>query len=134
VICPCCGATQPKMNPMRFPMPPDLVLTWNQLHFVEKKLMAALYLDHLRQPYRDWRALLLADHARMRYRQVHNALRRLKACGWVQHVSRGVYRITDNALGRMAWLPPKLTQMKIVNKVEPVAATDPAQDPAQETP
>ncbi len=116
VICPTCGHTQPKMS--RYPVPADLKLSWNSLQWIERMLMAALYLDHKRQPYRDWKPLPLAEYAHMTYRQVHNALRRLKACGWVHHVRRGVYRVSDEGLDRMKWVPAKYTQKKIASAQE----------------
>lgn len=123
VPCPTCGHILPKMS--RYPMPADLVLPWQRLQYIERRLMAACIIDHRRQPYREWRPMFMAETGNMKYRQVNNALRRLVPCGWVQRVSRGVYRITSYAAETLAWTArPHWTLTKIANTAQAPGTED----------
>lgn len=114
VPCPTCGHLLPKLS--RYPMPEDLQLPWGRLQYPERRLMAACIIDHRQQPYREWRPMYMAERGNMKYRTVCNALRRLVPCGWLQRVSRGVYRITPYAVESLEWTHrPRWTITKITD-------------------
>lgn len=111
VPCPTCGHIMPKIS--RQPITASLQVHWDNMIFIERKLLAACLREHRLQPYQTWRCLPMAQKAFMDYRQVMNAIRRLVPTGWLQRVSRGLYRITPHAVAQLAWVHPRWT----INKV-----------------
>lgn len=96
----------------------DLGLAWDEMIYIERRLVAACLLDHRRQAFREWRPMFMAEYGNMRYRQVQNALRRLVPCRWVERVSRGLYRLSLHAVESMAWVPPRCTITKLVGTAQ----------------
>lgn len=102
IICERCGRPLPRL---RTPIPDDLVLTWPDMQWMERRLMAGLYLDHIRPggrgQYADWKLKDMGLTCLMTFRQASNAVRRLVICRWLQRVSRGVYRLTPGAVEQL---------------------------------
>lgn len=122
VCCPTCGRALPKIS--RQPINQDLALVWDEMIYIERRLVAACLLDHRRQAFREWRPMFMAEYGNMRYRQVQNALRRLVPCRWVERVSRGLYRISLHAVESMAWVPPRCTITKLVGTAQDKGTED----------
>lgn len=122
VICIACQRPLPRIS--RQPMPTDLVLRWNEMQYIERRLLATLLVDHRRQPYREWRGMFVAELGNMKYRQVMNAIRRLAPTGWVHRVSWGLYRLTPYAVEQLAWVPGTWTITKIAECAQALGTED----------
>lgn len=109
-ICPTCGKAAPRLV---HPIPPGRDLSWDDLTMRERQLMAGLIVDHRTRPFDEWRPRDLSERIWMTYKQVTNSLRRLVQCGWVTHVARGVYRLSETGQAKMSWVKPLWTRKTI---------------------
>lgn len=85
---------------------PRLDLAWRDHWWIERRVVVAMMLDHLRGdrgrgPYAEWEQRDIAIAAQLMYRQVANGLVRLVRSGWVDRVGRGLYRLTPGAVDTM---------------------------------
>lgn len=95
---PLCPTCQRPLPVLRVPIPEDWVLTWDQLRWLEQRVIVAMMIEHVRGgpkgDFAEWSMMEIKDKAHIRYRQVSNAMRRLVPTGWVTRVRVGRYRLT----------------------------------------
>lgn len=115
-LCPTCQRPYPRL---RTPIPETFELPYSKLMWTEKRVVVAMFKDHLlgnqgRGEFGEWRMIVplkrgerdprqaeLAESSWLNFRQVSNAMRRLVACGWVQRVRVGRYRLTPWAVEQL---------------------------------
>lgn len=121
VICPTCNREMPRT---RTPVPEGMVLRYDEMQWIEKRLLVGLWLDHRRGSrgrgeYAEWDPMSIARVCLFKYKQAANALRRLKVTRWVQTVTRGVYRLTPETVESLDGLLPSTIKVTDVVRARP---------------
>lgn len=119
VYCPTCNRELPRIG--RQPINEDMQLVWADMIYIERRLLAGMMLWHINgHAYDIWAPDEAAQLANMKYRQVHNAIRRLAITGWIKRLGRGRYRLTELAVDTIDPMitSPRMTLAKLQDAQE----------------